>query len=196
MSERLDTARLILRPFVEDDAEAAFRWFGDPEVMRFIPTGADDSVEKTRQRLARYREHQARHGFSKWIVRERDSGVAVGDSGLRLEEPERIDLGFRFARPYWGRGFATEVARAWVRAAFTNFRLARLTAFAHRENLASLRVLEKVGFRRTGLSRVMGMDAYTYVLDARDDQSRVRAVPSSADSGGETSSGTDLLRRS
>jgi RimJ/RimL family protein N-acetyltransferase len=167
MPERLDTARLVLRPFAEDDAEAAFRWFGDPEVMRFIPTGADGSVEDTRQRLARYREHQTRHGFSKWIVRERGSGEAVGDAGLlRLEDPERIDLGFRLARDCWGRGFATEAARAWVQAAFADFRLARLTAFAHRENRASLTVLEKVGFRRTGLARVMGMEAYTYVLDA------------------------------
>jgi ribosomal-protein-alanine N-acetyltransferase len=166
MLERLDTARLVLRPFAEDNAEAAFCWFGDPEVMRFVPSGADRSVEETRRRLARYREHQARHGFSKWIVRERSSGEAVGDSGLlRLEGPERIDLGFRFARPWWGRGFATEVARAWVQAAFADFGLDRLTAFSHPENLASLKVLEKVGFRRTGHAEVMGMDAYIYALD-------------------------------
>jgi ribosomal-protein-alanine N-acetyltransferase len=170
MPERLDTPRLVLRPFTLDDTEAAFRWFGDPEVMRFIPSGADRSPEETRQRLARYREHQARHGFSKWIVRERSSGEAVGDSGLlRLEEPERIDLGFRLARSCWGRGFATEAARAWVHAAFADFGLARLTAFSHPRNLASRRVLEKVGFRRTGHSRVVGMEAYTYVLEARAD---------------------------
>ena len=167
MPERLETERLVLRPFAEDDAEAAFRWFGDPEVMRFIPTGADQSVEETRRRLARYREHQARHGFSKWIVRERTSGEAVGDSGLlRLEEPERVDLGFRFARPWWGRGFATEAARAWVHAAFADFGLDRLTAFAHPANVPSLKVLEKVGFRRTDHAEVMGMEAYTYVLEA------------------------------
>lgn len=165
MPESLETPRLVLRPFTEDDAEAAFRWFGDPEVMRFVPSRADRSVEETRRRLARYREHQARHGFSKWIVRERTSGEAVGDSGLlRLEEPERVDLGFRFARSSWGRGFATEVARAWVQAAFTDFGLDRLTAFSHPGNVASLKVLEKAGFRRTGRAEVMGMDAYTYVF--------------------------------
>jgi ribosomal-protein-alanine N-acetyltransferase len=167
MTERLDTARLVLRPFTEDDAEAAFRWLGDPEVMRFIPTGADQSVEETRRRLARYGEHQALHGFSKWIVRERTSGEALGDSGLlRLEEPERVDLGFRLARSCWGRGFATEAARAWVQAAFADFGLDRLTAFSHPANVPSLKVLEKVGFRRTGHAEVMGMEAYTYVLEA------------------------------
>ena len=166
----LETSRLVLAPFSDDDAAAAFAWLGDPDVMRFIPSGPDASIEATRARLQRYREHQAAHGFSKWIVRLRSTGEAVGDSGLlRLEDSGAVDLGFRLARPCWGRGFATEVARAWVRAAFADFRLGRLTAFAHTENRASLRVLERVGFRRTGLARVMGMEAFTYVLDAGDE---------------------------
>jgi len=158
--------RLSLRPFTHADVEEAFGWFGDPEVMRFTPTGPDRNQDQTRERLKQYRGHQVRHGFSKWLIQEKSSGKAIGDSGLLiLEEVGPLpDLGFRFAKPYWQRGFATEVAAAWIRVAFDEFGLDRLTAFAHVDNLASLRVLEKVGFRMQKREPVMGMDSFTYVL--------------------------------
>ncbi len=161
--DRIETPRTILRPFSEQDAEAAFRWLGDPAVMRFIPSGLDASVEDTQKRIAMYREHQTAHGFSRWVIRERASGLLIGDSGLlALEAVGGIDLGFRLAVPHWGKGFATEVAKAWVQAAVHDLGLPRLFAFSHPQNVASVRVLEKVGFRRTGAGRVMGMDAVTF----------------------------------
>lgn len=160
---RIETPRTVLQPFSEEDAEAAFGWLGDPTVMRFIPSGLDASVEDTRKRIAMYREHQAAHGFSRWVIRDLASGSLIGDCGLLLlAAAGGIDLGFRFAVPHWGKGLATEVAQAWVRAAVEDLHLSRLVAFAHPQNLASLRVLEKVGFRRTGVGRVMGMDAVTF----------------------------------
>jgi [ribosomal protein S5]-alanine N-acetyltransferase len=165
----METNRLILRPFEEGDAEAAFGWFGDPEVMRFTTTGPDSSIEKTKTRLAKYQEHQSVRGFSKWIILDRHSGGAIGDSGLiHLEEYGRIDLGYRFAKPYWGKGLATEAAAAWVRAGFVDFHIEQLTAFVHRENVASIRVLEKVGFRKEGREKIMGMEAVVFSLAAKD----------------------------
>jgi len=171
MRDQIETLRLCIEPFSCDDVAASFAWFSDPEVMRFIPTGPDQSMGESKQRLARYIEHQARYGFSKWIIRERLSGQAIGDSGLLvLEDLGKIDLGFRFARSHWGRGFATEAASAWVRAAFVDFDLDRLTAFAHPENLASLRVLQKLHFRSMGHDRVMGMDSLVFSLSAMEFQ--------------------------
>jgi RimJ/RimL family protein N-acetyltransferase len=143
----IETNRLILRPFESDDVEAAFTWFGNPIIMRFTPTGPDISIEQTKARLAKYQEHQTTHGFSKWIILDRRLGRAIGDSGLlMIEEYGWIDLGFRLAQRYWGKGLATEVASVWVRAAFDDFHIDRLTAIVHPENLASIRVLEKLGF--------------------------------------------------
>jgi [ribosomal protein S5]-alanine N-acetyltransferase len=125
--ELIETERLSLRPFSRDDAVAAHMWFGDPIVMRYTPTGPDTSVETTRDRLAGYETHQARHGFSKWLAIERSSGKAVGDAGLLVLEKEGwIDLGFRLGQPFWGRGFATEAGAAWVSAAFGDLALNRL----------------------------------------------------------------------
>jgi len=143
----MKTRRLILRPFESEDAEAAFVWFGDPIVMRFTPAGPDTSIEQTKARLANYQVHQTEHGFSKWIVLDRHLGCPIGDSGLLvLQENGWIDLGFRFAQPYWGKGLATEVASAWVRAAFDDFHIGRLTAIVHPENLAS----KSLGFSPSG----------------------------------------------
>lgn|SRR5215469_3502716 len=166
MQTMIATRRLILRPFKSSDAQAAFEWFGDPVVMRFTPTGPDKSVEETITRLAGYQYHQKAHGFSKWLIRERDSGIAIGDSGLLvLPECGWVDLGFRFAQPYWGKGLATEVASAWVRAAFDEFRVGQLGAFVHLKNIASIRVLEKVGFHAERRDMVMGMDSIVFFLD-------------------------------
>lgn len=167
MQSRVETERLILRPFEASDAEVAFGWFGNPIVMRFTPTGADQNIEETKAKLAFFMQHQKLHGFSKWPILDRASGVAIGDSGLLVfEDCGWVDLGFRFAQPYWGKGLATEVASAWVRAAFNKFRLIRLGAFVHPENVASIRVLEKVGFRTERRATVMGMDSIVFSLDA------------------------------
>ena len=169
MQVTLETSRLILRPFESGDVEAAFGWFGDPIVMRFTPSGPETSIEQTKARLANYQAHQTKHGFSKWIILERPSGRAIGDSGLlKLEDQGWIDLGFRLAQPYWGKGLATEAASAWVRAAFDEFHIDRLTALVHPENVTSIRVLEKLRFHADRRETIMGMNSILFSLDAKD----------------------------
>jgi [ribosomal protein S5]-alanine N-acetyltransferase len=166
---KIETARLVIRPFESDDVQAAYGWFGDAVVMRFTATGADKSVEQTRARLVEYQKHQREHGFSKWLMLDSRSGDYIGDSGLLvLPEYGWIDLGFRLARQHWGKGLATEAAAAWVRTAFDNLNIARLGAFVHPENVASIRVLEKVGFHAERQDLVMGIKAIVFSLDAKD----------------------------
>lgn len=174
---RIQTARLILRPFEPSDAKAAFGWLGDPVVMQFTPAGPDKSIEQTRTRLVGYQKHQKAHGFSKWLILEGDSGIAIGDSGLLvLQDYGWVDLGFRFAQPYWGKGLATEVASAWVRTAFDKLGVARLGAFVHPGNVASIRVLERVGFRAQRHEMVMGMDSIVFSLDAKTDKGSLEGI--------------------
>jgi RimJ/RimL family protein N-acetyltransferase len=70
--------------FEPADVEAAFEWFGDSVVMRFTVTGRDKSIEETRTRLTYFENHQRAHGFSKWIILNEASGVAIGDSGAGI----------------------------------------------------------------------------------------------------------------
>ena len=168
MRATIQTGRLVLRPFESGHVEAAFAWFGDPIVMRFTPSGPDTSIEQTKARLANYQEHQTQHGFSKWIVLDRHLGCPIGDSGLLAPQQYGwIDLGFRLAQPYWGRGLATEAASAWVHAAFHDFRIDRLTAFVHPENFASIRVLEKLRFHAERRDTIMGMNSILFSLGTK-----------------------------
>ena len=167
MRTTIETPRLLLRPFQPTDNDAAFTWFGDPVVMKFTVTGPDKSIEETQRRLAHFDEHQRTHGFSKWIILGADSATAIGDSGLLvMEEYGWIDLGFRLARQHWGKGLATEAARAWVHVAFDELHIQRLGAFVHPENIASIRVLDKLGFHAERRDTVMGMDSIVFSLDA------------------------------
>ena len=178
----LETKRLILPPFELSDVQAAFVWFGDPNVMRFVPRGPDSVIEQTRERIAKYREHQIAYGFSKWIVWDRLTQTPIGDSGLLNTQffhpldDSWIDLGFRFAPPYRGKGLATEVATAWVDAAFNRLTLDRLTALVHPENAASLRVLAKLSFRESRRDTVLGMESIVLIRD----KNRAEAVESTA----------------
>ncbi len=118
--------------------------------MRFVDAGRfSEDVEESRRRLERLMEHQERHGFSLWAVTDREAGAVMGDCGLILYAHEglEIELGFRLAKAYWGRGYATEAARAWVAHGFDVLGLDRIVAATHPENAASQRVLEKVGMR-------------------------------------------------
>jgi len=113
-SATIETAARLLRPFEEADAGIGFAWFFDPEVMRFIPSGPDQTLDDSRRRISGYLAHQAKHGFSKRLILHRESGQPMGDAGLfYLPDGRRIELGFRRARPDWGQGYAMEVARGW-----------------------------------------------------------------------------------
>jgi GrpB-like predicted nucleotidyltransferase (UPF0157 family)/RimJ/RimL family protein N-acetyltransferase len=163
MTDWIETERTRLRPFEEADAEAASAWFSDAEVMRFIPRGPDATLADTQRRIAGYREHEARFGFSKRLIIHRETGQAIGDSGLfHLPDGKRIELGFRFAQPYWGAGYAVEVGRAWL-AWFDAHRPGEeLFADVHPDHVKSQRVLAKLGFQPSHSESVFGTTMLIY----------------------------------
>jgi GrpB-like predicted nucleotidyltransferase (UPF0157 family)/RimJ/RimL family protein N-acetyltransferase len=163
MTNWIETERTRMRPFEEADAEQAFAWFSDAEVMQFIPRGADATLEDTRHRIAWYREHQARFGFSKCIIIHRETGRAIGDSGLfHMPDGKRIELGYRLAKPYWGAGYGVEVGRAWLTWFDAHLAGQSLFADVHAENVRSQRVLSKLGFQPSHSENVLGLNMLIY----------------------------------
>ena len=144
------TPRLILRHFDVGDADAIRLLFADPEVMRYgpgvqTPQWADDWLRDWIER--RY----AAWGFGMWAVVQRRSGAVIGYCGLSRFDNRcaagEAELGFRLARAHWGRGYATEAARAVRDYAFATLALPRLIALIDPQNRASLRVAEKLDMR-------------------------------------------------
>ncbi len=149
MTETILTARLRMRPFRDEDVEAGFAVWSQPEVGRFTG-GPHRTREQSRELIARSRAHQERHGFAMWAVEERDGGALIGVVGLQLLEhkgPE-VEIGWALAASAWGRGYATEAARAWLDVAFGELELDEVIATILPVNAASARVAERIGMTR------------------------------------------------
>jgi [ribosomal protein S5]-alanine N-acetyltransferase len=173
----IETARLELRPMSQEDAEELHEVYSDPSTFRYISRGPSESIEETRARIAEKMRHQEEHGFAMWAVCERASGRVVGDCGLQLlEGGPQVELGYRLARPVRGRGLATEAGRACLVAGFDDLELDRIVAVAHPENVASRRVMKKLGMTLMGLGNHYGADTVLYAITrAQEAESSARA---------------------
>jgi ribosomal-protein-alanine N-acetyltransferase len=143
------TARLILRDFEPNDLDAVHGYASDPVVTRYMFYGPR-TVAETHSYLERMLASQREQPRLVWELGVLDvsAGRVVGACDLTLENPGEADLGFIFSREVWGRGYATEVAQAMVRAGFDQLGLSRIFSTCDVENHASARVLEKAGLRR------------------------------------------------
>lgn len=146
--QMIDTPRLILRRFAKVDLDALTSLNEDPEVMRYIGDGKPQTPEQTVSRLNAIIEHYTDHGFGLWATIDKTSGAFVGFCGLQLlDQSAEVEVGYRLARRVWGRGIATEAARVCLQYGFEELALARIVAVVHPENLASQRVVEKIGLQ-------------------------------------------------
>jgi [ribosomal protein S5]-alanine N-acetyltransferase len=146
----LETPRLLLRPFARGDALLVHRVYSDPVVMRYVATGPMVDLAVTERLLADYDAHQKRLGYSFWAVVERASGELIGDAGLYRTPAGEVELGYTLGAAWWGRGYATEAAGAWLECAFSTLGVTEVVALAEPANVGSLHVLEKLGMRRSG----------------------------------------------
>ena len=162
----VETERLIVREYVEDDAEAFFRLNSDPEVLRFVPDAGLANVEEARKILmehpiADYRKH----GFGRGACILKSTGENIGFAGLKyLEELGEVDVAYRFMRPYWGLRLASEAAIASVRYGFADLALKQIIGLVMPENIASVRVLEKAGLRLSGTIQFWEKELAKYVI--------------------------------
>lgn len=157
---RIETARLLLRPFAEDDLDDYTRLiFADAEVMRYLPKRDLAPRERAERTLMVFAEHWSQHGLGAWAVTDKVSGELMGHCGLGpVPEAGEIEVLYSLGRPYWRQGIATEAARASVRFGYEYANLTSLIALAVPENIGSRRVMEHVGF-------VYEKDAYYFGLD-------------------------------
>jgi ribosomal-protein-alanine N-acetyltransferase len=109
--------------------------------------------------------HWTRHGFGPWVVIHEADGELIGHCGLRYwpDSPD-VEVLYALDRRHWGRGFATEAARASLRHGFEALALDRIIAAAFLDNPASRRVLEKIGMRQERTFAFAGREAAGYAL--------------------------------
>jgi len=172
MNRIIETERLYLRRFVREDAEMIYRLNSDTDVMRYMPAASrrrvdpDSAAEMVRECIAQYERFS---GLGIWPTILKASDEPIGWTCLKpLGDTTEIELGYRYFPQHWGKGFATEISKEVVRYGFEDLGLHRIVGITHPENLASRRVLEKVGFGFEGVGHHYGIDVTTYGLDAED----------------------------
>lgn len=149
----IETARLRLRGHQAGDFEACAAMWAEAEVTRFIG-GRPFTAEETWARLLRYVGHWNVLGFGYWVVEEKETGAFVGEVGFadykREVEPPfegTPEIGWVFASAEHGRGYATEAVKAALAWGDAHFHDAKTVCMIGPENLASIRVAEKCGYR-------------------------------------------------
>jgi len=151
-----ESRRLGYREFIPDDAHHIYLLNSDPEVLRYTGDAPFTSEEEARDFIFGYSKYQD-DGYGRWSVVCRADQKFLGWCGLS-RVGEDIDLGYRFFQSAWGQGFATEAARACIAFGFRQLGLTRIIARALPENVASWKVLEKVGMTFTGFGQCKGLD--------------------------------------
>ena len=150
MQVALETARLILRRFTARDEDNLVALDSDPDVMRYLTGGSPTPRAAIHHDIlpAFLRSYEQFTGFGVWAVVEKTSGDFIGWMSLRPPEvggPANVALGYRLRRSVWSKGYATEGAQALIRKGFTELGVQRVFATTYQDNVASLRVMEKLG---------------------------------------------------
>lgn len=168
----MQTERLIFRRFTEDDAEEYFPLVSDPDILRYAGGSPLKSLDETRQML---RERPIRdyeiYGYGRMACIEKSSGRLIGFSGLKyLDGLKEVDVGYRFLKDCWGKGYATESARLLMKEGIREHGFKRIIGLAEHANAASTHVLRKLGlvFERTIMLNDHPAELEMYALETGD----------------------------
>lgn len=161
----LETERLVLRMFREEDFEAYARLCADPEIMRFLGGKTFDRTDAWRH-MASIIGHWYLRGYGHWAVEEKATGQLAGRIGfLNPEGWPGFELGWTLGREFWGRGYATEGARRALDYGFKELNRQHIISLIHPENNGSIRVAERLGEEIEGKTVLFGHEVLIYGID-------------------------------
>ena len=143
MIKILETSRLILREFELHDAQKMWELNNDPDVIKYTGDAPFSSIEDAEIFLKKYTDYK-KNGYGRWAVIVKHTGEFIGWCGLKLNEDDLVDIGFRFFKKDWNKGYATESAKACIEYGFNQLKMKEIIGRAAIENTASIKVLEKL----------------------------------------------------
>lgn len=152
----LETNRLILRELLATDVEAMYDLDSNPNVHLYLGNNPVASKEVIAEVIQFVRHQYKTNGIGRWAVIEKQSGEFIGWAGWKfLTEPQNghqnvYDLGYRLREQFWGKGYASEACEALIKYAKNELKLEKAYASAHVNNVASNRILQKMGFENKG----------------------------------------------
>ncbi|MGD0967317.1 MAG: GNAT family N-acetyltransferase [Candidatus Aquilonibacter sp.] len=164
LSVIVETERLLLRRWNDQDVAEAVPIYAKPEVMEYIPGGVW-SPARTARAITRMRELDIEQGFGFYPVVVKSLGTIIGHCGLgRLEQTPEIEVAYILDSPHWGQGYASEAVRATVAYAFSKLKISRIVAVAFPENVRSIGVMRAAGMSPVGLAQHFGATLVKYAV--------------------------------
>ncbi len=159
-----ETPRLILRRFTEDDAALLLQLNSDHEVLKYLHEPVLESEEKAKEIIRDIILPQYSFNLGRWAIHKKDDLQFIGWCGLKHRtDLNEIDLGYRLIKTAWGKGYATETAWHTLDYGFNTLHLKTITGRAHIDNIASLKVLEKIGMKFISEGIVDNCPVKTYI---------------------------------
>ena len=158
MSIIIETNRIILREFIESDAPAVYAYNSNLEVQKYTGDELITSLERAKEiiRTISFKDYE-NYGYGRWAVVYKPDNKVIGFAGLKyLPEIGETDIGFRFLPKYWGKGIATEASKAIIQYGFEHLHLKRIIGIAMQKNLASNKVLQKIGLKLYKIDEYLG----------------------------------------
>ena len=168
MPVTLETPRLLLRKLRESDWDPFTVMYADPDVMRYIGTGVTLNREDTWRSIAGMLGHWQLRGFGMWAIEVKETGELAGRAGF-IDPPgwPGFELGWLLGKPYWGRGYASEAARAALRHGFEVLGRERIISLIRPDNAPSIRVAERLGETLAGETELLGGKSLVYEIRRR-----------------------------
>ena len=154
MTHYIETKNLILREFRDTDADGIFKLDSDREVHKYLGNNPIKTLEEAEKIISFFYLQYKERGIGRFATIEKSSGKFIGWAGLKLNLGEKemlngytnfIDIGYRFIPSFWGKGYATEASLASIEYGFKNLNYTRIYGAADIENIASNKVLQKIG---------------------------------------------------
>lgn len=165
----IQTSRLVLRPWRADDADTWFSILQEQGILHYFPNPKPPPREKADSYIAHHQKQWEERGYGHWAVVTPEDGQVVGWNGLEyLPELGETEVAFLLSSRVWGRGYASEAARAALNFGFETARLDKIIGLVHPDNIASISVLEKCGLRFVDHVQLWGMAMSRYALRRRD----------------------------
>lgn len=161
----LETDRLLLREFNISDAENFYELNLNLNVIKYTGNSSFKNIDEAKEFLKNYSDYQ-RNGYGRWAVVDKSTNQFYGWCGLKYDEKlGETDIGFRFFEHFWNKGLATESAKACIDYGFNELNLKMIVGRAMKENMASIKVLEKIGLQYDREFDFEGKDGVIYKIE-------------------------------
>ena len=161
----LETERLIIREHVLSDAPFFFTLNSNYNVVKYTGDSSFKTIEEA-EKIVQYVINQYKeNGYGRWLVAEKETGNPIGWCGLKFHtDTKETDIGYRLLESAWGKGYATESAKACIDYGFKHFNLNRIIGDAIKENTASINVFKKLGMTYLKDSLLDNIESVVYEL--------------------------------